>query len=148
MLDNIPRGALWLPGVGETSVDEREASTAVQEYDSDLVLGQRRDSGEWIVFLQRGGDAQPLPVLGLGTRLPHPQDILKKLHDSDARRRGDKIVSEIVKRQDAAKKELVYESHERDGVLAEHLEHGFRKEGKHPSPRVFIPSGVKSVEAS
>lgn len=143
-LENIPQGALWLPNAGLTDARERAAQKAVNEYDERLTLGQRRDTGEWVVFLKRRGD-EPFPVLGLGRYLPEPNEVTHKLWKHDTVRRGDQIMAEIMKRQDAAQKKNKDEADERSGVMAEALEHGFRKQGAHPSPRVFIPASVRSV---
>lgn len=145
MLD-VPKGALWLPGVGVSGTDERAAANAVNAYDSGLVLGQNRETGEWIVFLRHGPhNGEPFPVLGLGTRLPAADEITKKLYACDVRRHGERLFRDIYKRQEAQLAEHHAAINDKTGVFAEALEHGFRKMGAHPSPRVFLPAGVKSV---
>ena len=139
----IPRGALWLPGVGTTTSNEREAAKALHEYDPDLVLGQDKSTGQWVVCLRNGPySSEPFPVLGLGFDLPDRAEIQRRLHQADTRRQGDKIVKAVMRRQEDAVNAQRHEAGEKTGVLAEHLEHGFRKQDAHPSPRVFLPAGI------
>lgn len=144
---DAPSGSLWLPGIGVSGTDERAAAAAVEEYDPNLVLGQRRDTGEWIVFLRKGpNDGEPFPVLGLGTRLPAADEVTRTLYQKDVRRHGEKLFHDIYRKQQANLKTLRDNASEASGVLAEGMEWGFRKQGVHPSPRVFLPAGVKSVK--
>lgn len=137
MLD-APREALWLPSSYRV-LNEREAAKAVEEYDPGLVLGQRRDTNEWVVFAKEGPEGQPFPVFGLGTALPTPLEIKRRLHNSDVRRNGRKVITDILRRQEAQQKAARAAREEKTGIAAEHFEHAFRKEGKHPVPRIFIP---------
>lgn len=143
MAFEIPQGALYLPDVGLTSSDERAASKVVREYDADCRLGQRKDTGEWIVYMTDPSGA-PFPVLGFGTRLPHPDEILKKMYQTDVRRHGEKIFKEIMKRQDSNQDANKREHHDATDVMADAMVEGFRKQGYNPYPRVFIPKGVKT----
>lgn len=147
MIDDLKPGALWLPGQGVTGTDERAAAEAVVAYDPTLILGQNRETGEWIVFLRKGPhEGEPFPVLGLGNRLPAADEITRTLYAKDVRRHGEKLYEAIYRKQQAQLAELNRQAGERTGVAAEYMDHAFRKMGAHPSPRVFIPAGVKSVK--
>lgn len=142
-MDNtdIPREALWLPSAHLGSF-EKAAAKAVEDYDSTLTLGQRRDTGEWLVFKKNGPGGEPFPVLGLGNHLPSADEVTKKLYTCDVRRHGEKIFRDIQRRNDERAAAMKYEQSEKVGVMAEHLDHAFRQQGVHPSPRIFLPAGI------
>jgi len=133
----IPAGALWLPGVGVSGTDERAAAKAIHEYDPDLILGRRQDTGEWIVFLKDGPMGEPFPVLGLGTRLPAPDELTRKLYNSDVRRHGVKIFKQIQARNDALERERRHQAEEADAMMADALVSGFRNQGFNPFPTSY-----------
>jgi hypothetical protein len=131
--------ALWIPGRGELALDERAAARAVEEYDADLMLGQDRRTGDWVVLIKRD---PPYPVYGLGPRLPSPDEIKRQLYTADVRRHGGKIVEGLERVNSQLRKELRDRASDSTGEAAEALEWGFRKLGAHPFPRIFIPKGV------
>lgn len=134
-------GALYLPDVGLTGSDERAASKAVREYDADCRLGQRKDNGEWIVYMTNPATNEPFPVLGLGMRLPGVDEIQRRMYQTDVRRHGEKIFREIMRQQDAAQAAIKSEHHEATEVAADVMMEGFRKQGHNPFPRIFVPGG-------
>ena len=131
---------LWLPGKGLVPAHMRSAQQIVEEYDQDLTLGRHEQTGEWVVLLKRGPEGRPFPVFGLGIELPAPEQIQKRLVESDVRRNGAEIVMQIRRRQELAAKESRALASDAAGHAAEALDWGFRKEGKHPSPRIFVPN--------
>lgn len=144
MREDIPRDALWTPDNGWTSVNERQVAKAVEEYDASLVLGQRQDTGEWVVFLRNGPhQGEAFPLLGLGHELPSADKVKELLFKRDVKRNGAKIYDDIVRSMESKRREAKSAASDASGQAAEALEYGFRKMGKHPSPRVFIPAGVK-----
>jgi hypothetical protein len=140
-LNELMPGALYLPDVGLTGSDERAASKAVREYDADCRLGQRKDTGEWIVYMTNPATGEPFPVLGLGTRLPSPDEILRRMYQTDVRRHGDKIFRDIMRRQDAAHAAQKQKADDASEAVADALVSGYRKQGHNPFPRIFVPGG-------
>lgn len=140
MREDIPRGALWTPDNGWTSQNERQCAKMVEEYDTELVLGQRKDTGEWVVFLKNGPQNDgPFPIFGLGRELPPADKIKERLAKHDVSRHGRKIYTDILcsmQREEAAAKAA---RHDADGQVAEAMEWGMRQMGSHPSPRIFVP---------
>lgn len=130
-------GRLWLPG-GSTTTQERQVAQAVGEYDRDLKLGQRSD-GEWVVFLCPEGEQNPFPVLGLGFQLPSSDLVKEKLFKHDTRRNGRKIYSQMLRRMEDGKKASIARGDEGAGEAAEAMASAFRRQGAHPSPRIFVP---------
>lgn len=141
MAEILP-GSLYLPDVGLTGSDERAASKAVREYDNECRLGQRRDTNEWIVYMTNPATDEPFPVLGLGTRLPGPDEIQRRMYQSDIRRHGEKLFRDIMRRQEATKASNLKDVSEASGEMADALVSGFRNQGHDPFPRIFIPKGV------
>lgn len=131
---------LWLPGHGLVPAHMRTAMTAVEEYDPDLTIGRHEQTGEWVVLLKRGPEGRPFPVFGLGNELPAPEQIKKRLFDSDVRRNGEQIVMQIRRKQELAEKESRRIASDAAGHAAEGFDWAFRKEGKHPVARMFVPN--------
>lgn len=133
-------GRLWTPD-GSASTQERQVAKAIKEYDQDLILGQRSD-GEWVVFLQPEGEENPFPVLGLGFSLPSSDHVKAKLFKHDTRKNGRDIYRQMLRRMDQSRKDSSDTFGDSAGHAAEALAHGFRQQGAHPSPRIFVPRGV------
>jgi hypothetical protein len=134
-----PAEQLWLPQGGS---HERAVAKAVESYDRDLGLGQRKDTDEWVVFLKNVRDGDPIPVLGLGLTLPSADRVAEKLAHHDTKR----FCGEILRRMEnerKAKERLSNEKRdEASGTMAEALEWGFRKMGANPFPKVFVPRSI------
>jgi hypothetical protein len=137
---DLTASQLWLPGQGFVPSYMRAALRAVEEYDEDLTLGRHEPTGDWVVLLKRGPEGRPFPVFGLGTELPAPEQIKKRLYDSDVRRNSARITSQIIRRQEERAREVRRQAEEASGHAAEALAWGHRKMGSHPSPRIFVPS--------
>jgi hypothetical protein len=135
-----PSEAIWLPGAGELRFDELHAARAVEEYDSDLMLGQDKRSGQWAVFLKYGpeSDGQPFPVLGLGHELPSPERIREILTKADVRRNGRQIVAEIERTQQRAEDEFAAQADEAQEAVAESIISHMNAEGTNPFPSVHM----------
>jgi len=130
---------IWTPDLGTVPISAVSASNAVSDYDPDLMLGRFENTGEWAVFIKNGPHGGPFPVFHLGRELPPYDLIQKKLYESDVRRHGHKLVETIQRRNDARTKALDDAAHEAAEETAEAIEWGFRKFGKHPNPRIFVP---------
>lgn len=132
-------GALWIPGYGVTPVGMVAAANAVEEYDAGLALGQDERTGDYVVLLKKGPDGTAYPVLGLGSTLPSPDEIKRRLYMSDTRKRGREIVSDIVRQRERAEMSARKESHEAAGEVAEAMDTALHLMKRHPVPRVFVP---------
>ena len=131
---------IWLPGVGEVPFTTVEAGNAVNDYDPDLILGRNNATGDWHVLVKNGPHGgKPFPVFFIGPELPPYERLQKMLYEHDVRRHGAKIVHAIERRKSAERKRLDDEAHDQNGEVAEYIEWGMRKLGKHPNPRIFVP---------
>lgn len=135
--------SMWVP----TSHQDRQAALvnkAVREYDPDLGFGLNEATGQWCIFLKHGATEMAseadLPILGF-SHIPNPDDAVKRLYDTDARRRGREILDAINRNnkdiEDAAEQRTV----EATEQAAEAFEWAFRKEGKAPISKVYMPGG-------
>lgn len=132
----IPADKIWLPeSVWHKA--ERAVDKAVHGYDQRLRFGRNEDTGQWCIFMLNRNDA-PLAILGFND-IPHPDDALRRLLTSDARRRGKEILAEINKHNDDIKQGFEDKASEASGEAAEAFEWAFRQQGKHPVPRIFVP---------
>ena len=129
---------LWTPQ-GLIGPEVREARKAIEDYDSNLSLGRHEKSGDWVVVLKRP-DGDKVPIFGLGPQLPGREQILEKLYKSDVRRHGGKIAEAIERAAEQRRREQASIADDQTGVAAEAFEWAARKDGAHPSPRIFVPS--------
>lgn len=130
---------IWLPGAGLVPIHVREAQQAIEDYDADFGLGRDEVTGDWVVLQKRGPDGYPFPVFNLGQELPNRDTIMRRLYHADVRRRGHKIVADIVRRNDERQKQLRDESHEAAGEVAEVIDTYYHLRKNHPRPRIFVP---------
>jgi len=131
---------LWLPGQGLMPLHIREARKAVEDYDSNLSLGRNDQTGDWVVLLKRP-TGETVPIFGLGTELPSREQITEKLYKSDVRRHGGKIAVAMERRDAERRRELARGADNATGEAAEAFVWAARKDGTHPSPRIFVPEG-------
>jgi hypothetical protein len=132
---------LWVPGYGNVPVGMSAAAQAVREYDPDLAIGQDERNGDYVVLLKRGPGGTAFPVLGLGPQLPAPEEIKRRLHRADTRRRGREIVASIERNNERQRQRLRAEAHEAGGEVAETMDTALHLMKRHPVPRIFVPSG-------
>jgi hypothetical protein len=131
--------SIWIPGQGDTNLAAVRVDRAVREYDEELSFGQNNDNGQWCIFLIRRGQA-PHPVLGWD-EIPHPEDAIKRLVQSDARRRGNEILDELNRHNKQFEIERETVAQEADAHLAEVAEWALRTEGKTPHKKVIMGKG-------
>lgn len=131
---------IWVP----ESFGHREVvrvRRAVKEYDPNLDFGKNELTGQWCIFLKRGTSEVTrevdLPILGFND-IPHPDDALTRLRQSDALRTGNEILDKITRnnqdiedRREVAAQEAAHEA-------AEGFDWGYRQMGKAPHSKVFI----------
>jgi hypothetical protein len=114
---------------------------AVNEYDERLYFDRNQDTGQWCIYMKMPHNEDPIPVLGWD-ELPEAGAALHRLRESDTMRHGDKIYREMLRHNEALEKKYNDATDEAAYQVAEAMEWGFRKQGAHPNPRVFIPKGV------
>jgi hypothetical protein len=129
---------LWLPGLGDADREVRAVARAVREYDQDLRLQRHELTGDWVVTLGENSH----PIYGFGRTLPDPRDVEHILGSRDVKRRGKKILDDLAREAERKRLDQQYRVEEHNGEMAEHFEHAFRKQGKHPTTRVFIPRSL------
>jgi hypothetical protein len=122
------------------------ASQAAKEYDARLGFGRNEETGQWVVFIRqgeteetRGGD---LPILGFDT-IPSPDNVKKRLYESDAVRRGSEILDQINRHNQEINRQFEDAAEEATWGAAEAMEWFNRQEGTHPNPRIFVSKEVK-----
>lgn len=138
---NAGASELWVPGYGTVPAGMSAAAKAVEEYDPDLAIGQDERTGDFVVLLKRGPGGNAFPVLGLGPELPAPEEIKRRLHMADTRRRGRQIVADIERKNEQRRKELRAQTSDAAGEVAEAMDTALHLMKRHPVPRIFVPSG-------
>src|SRR5690242_883306 len=109
---------LWVPGRGDLTVGEERIKRVIQEYDERLVLARHEITGDWVVFITVDRDTL-YPVIGLGPELPtDPEDVKRRLYETDAARHGTKILDQINRRNDDIRKARAQASDEAIGETA------------------------------
>lgn len=141
MNTNTDKQNIWVP----ESFGHREATQvrrAVKEYDPNLDFGKNELTGQWCIFLKRGTSVASqevdLPVLGFST-IPHPDDALRRLRDSDALKTGNEILDKIVKNNQDIEDRQEVAAQEATEAAAEGFDWGFRQMGKAPYSKIFVP---------
>lgn len=132
--------SIWLPQKGDTNFAALRVDKAVREYDEQLSFGRNNDTGDWCIFLLRRGEA-PLPVIGFGSEIPHPEDAIKRLYRADAQRRGNEILDEINRHNKQIELARDVAAAEGEARLAEVAEWALRVEGKTPHKKVVMGRG-------
>lgn len=132
---------IWVPG----SFEFREAGAvrkAVKEYDPNLDFGKNERTGQWCIFLRQGTTAvsqeNDLPILGFED-IPHPDDALRRLYQSDALRTGHEIQKKLERHNAELEKQRDLAAEEATAETAEAFDWGFRQMGKAPHSKIFIP---------
>lgn len=133
--------SLWVPGKSDQPNAWR-VHQAVRMYDENLAFGRNEETGQWCIFMRQGttqaASTNDLPILGFND-IPHPDDAITRLRKSDARRRGQEILDELNKYNEDINLERKRRADDAIGQTAEAFEYGFRKMGKHPQSRIFVP---------
>ncbi len=137
----IEQAQLWLPGWGMVPPQVAMAQKAVEEYDADLLIARNQETGDWVVLLDSRREVGPHPVLHLGPELPGHDEIKRRLYQADVRKRGHKIVDDIARARAAEEARMKSITDDAAGEVAEALEVLARREGRHASPRIFVPGG-------
>lgn len=136
------RSGLWVPAHAAEQRDAWKVHQAVKQYDENLAFGRNEQTGQWCIFLRQGTSAATttgdLPILGFPD-IPSVDAAMDRLRESDARRRGKDILDELEKHNRSIKEERKRAADDAIGEAAKAFEWGYRKMGKHPNPRIFVP---------
>lgn len=123
-----------------------EVSVAVREYDERLGFGKNPDNGQWCIFMRQGNSEETrggdLPILGFQT-VPSRDEALRRLYESDARKRGAEILAQINRHNEEINRKFEDAADDASGQTAEVMEWFARQAGQHPVPRVFVSKDVK-----
>lgn len=141
--------SLYVPGRGMVNLSAMRVDSAVSEYDERLMFAQHPENGQWVIMLKMPSDYdgpdglhfgsdRVIPILGFND-IPHPDDALKRLYQTDTLRWGEQILDDMNRRNADRKKELEFEADNASGEAAEALEWFNRQQGKHPVKRIFVP---------
>lgn len=131
----------WLPP-GLEAREANAARRAAKEYDSNLDFGKNDRTGQWCVYLMQGTMAGSkdgdLPILGFD-KIPAPDDVKKRLYESDAVRQGKELLESINRHNEDIHQGYRDRTEEAEGELATAFEWGMRKEGMTSHKKIFIP---------
>lgn len=132
---------IYLPGRGVVNLTHRAVDEAVHAYDERLFAATHPHTGNDTIFVKMPphfedgidiGGQRCLPILAFPEGFPHTDDVLKRIYQADAVRRGDEILREIHRHNDRIKAEKEYESSERAGELAEVIASYRHRNGETP----------------
>jgi len=117
-----------------------EARKAAQEYDANLDFGFNEETQQWCVYLKQGtmaaSEKKDFPILGFRD-IPAPDEVKRRLYQSDAFRRGLEIMDDLQRHNDDL---TTYDHSDADGQTAEAFAWGFEKMGHPNAPtRIFVP---------
>lgn len=110
---------IWTPGGTDPEV---LAARMVNQYDANLELGRHTMTGDWCIWLKRGPNEAPYPVLGIGPNLPAPEVLVERLRAADSRVHGDAMLQRMNAQNEALRKEQAYEAEQASGIMAEALD--------------------------
>lgn len=111
----IPVQTIMVPGRGLVNLDAMRVDTAVKEYDERLSFGYNPVNEDWVVYIAlprdyEGAhyhiDGEPvMPVLGFQGRIPSPEEVTRRLYETDAWRNGEEIYNKMLENNERIKKE-------------------------------------------
>lgn len=139
MYDNPAR--LWTPP-SHRFAGLAAARQACREYDPNLDFAFNEETQQWCVYLKAGtmraSENGDWPILGFmpKDRIPGPDEIKKRLYETDAFRIGQEMIDAWQRHNDSLQKD----HSDADRQLAETAEWGFRKMGSDKAPiKVYMP---------
>ncbi len=126
--------AIWLPGQGVVNLRVTALDRAAREYDERLRVGRNEETGDWCVFIQMERGTFPpndlYPIFGMGQNpdnLPHPEDLKRKLYETDTVRHGYQMLDRMNRENEALKEQKRKAAREADEIAAEAYEWGLRR---------------------
>lgn len=147
---------IHLPGRGAVDLATRKVDLAVNEYDERLFAAKNPRNGLDTVFVKMSPftdwmnddgldiDGQRcLPILAFPEGFPHPEEVLRRVYLADSVRRGDEILNEINRKNEAIRVAERYRASEAAGETAEVMEHVSHRLGLTPYHRNLRKIGPK-----
>ena len=142
---------ILVPGRGMTNVSAMLVDNAVKEYDELLRFGFNTANGDWVIYRQLPRDFEfapyyidglpVIPVLGFGKEIPSPDFALKRLHETDAWKHGERVYDNLLKENEKIKAEQAAAYEEEMDEAMERVEHALRYAEN--QPKKFYFQGVK-----
>lgn len=122
---------ILVPGRGLVNLDALRVDKAVKEYDERLSFGYNPTNGDWVVYIQLPRDYQGawyqidgenvMPVLGVGTTVPSPEAVTKRLYETDAWRNGKEMYDSMLRHNEKLKAAQKEQADQLDLEVAERL---------------------------
>lgn len=139
---------IYLPtSAGMVDIRVWRLNEAANEYDPRLMVGRNEQNGAWAVFIKTGPLTPPHPVLHLGwdvSELPHPDDLKRKLYQTDALRNGEQILDRMNRHNEELKKPYRDAADQATELAAEALAWGHsRMTNRIGGKRISIKMGEK-----
>jgi hypothetical protein len=133
---------LWKPGISYYK-EALPVRAAIQSYDERLEFGFHPATGQWVAALNMENRHPDGPMIVMGwNEIPNPRDAVQRLQAADTRRHGDDMLKRLNDHNEQVRKEQATEANEAIAETAEAFEWAYRREGKHPNPRIFVPREV------
>lgn len=129
----------FVTGRGLVDSEVLGVERVVEQYDERLYFDLNDETRQWCIYLKTPPSEPDIPVIGF-ERKPHPDDALKAMVQADALRQGEEILDGMRKRNWDKDEPLRAKADDAAGQAAEALEWGYRKMGKHPVARIFVPN--------
>lgn len=134
---------LYVPGRGVVNLAYRAVDRAVAEYDERLFAADHPQTGTPSIFIKMPPDSEwnleeglsidgnrCVPVMAFPHGMPHEDAVLRRLHETDAVRRGKELLDDLNRRNDALKEPARREAAEQAGEVAEVWESAMHRLGK------------------
>jgi hypothetical protein len=134
--------AIWIPGAGMVDMNVRRVQAAVEEYDESLRFGRNEDTGQWCVYKLMGSSAPPVPILAFDN-IPHPDDVFRRLYQTDALRHGAEILDQMNRENEDLRKPFEDAANEGAGIAAEAFEWGTRMAKGAEAHKIIVPMTVR-----
>lgn len=132
-----PTTHIWLPSGVSVSLEVLRADKAANDYDPNLRFGRNEDNGQWCVFRIVRGEV-PLPILGFSD-VPGPQELQRRLYQSDALRRGEEILDDMNRFNEDIRRVWEDAAHEGAAIAADAFEWGYRAMGSSRASKIIVP---------
>lgn len=134
---------MYVPGRGVVALGYRAVDAAVSEYDERLFAADHPHTGTPSIFIKMPPDTEwqqgdglaidgnrCVPVMAFPHGFPHTDEVLRRLHEADAVRRGHELLDHMNRANAALNEPARREAAERAGVVAEVTESAMHRIGK------------------
>lgn len=98
--------SIYVPGKGNMDTRILRVDRALHQYDERLYLKFNEVSQEWCVFVKvPRGSGDDVPVLGLGTEVPHRDYVLEKIRSMDTKTHASNMLELIRRNNDKVRED-------------------------------------------